>query len=73
MVRLIVHAVDLVLLRLSPYKYKDVNPRQINDNKCLLQLDKDGNLSLSMTHDYYYKVQGQLAICNKTYYLLMCI
>ena len=55
-----------------PYKYKDVNPRQINDNKCFLQLGKDGNLSLSMTHDYYYQVQGQLAICNKPYCDFIC-
>ena len=55
-----------------PYKYKDVNPRQINDKKCFLQLGKDGNLSLSTTHDYYYQVQGQLAICNKPYCDFIC-
>ena len=55
-----------------PYKYKDVNPRQINDKKCFLQLGKDGNISLSMTHDYYYQVQGQLAICNKPYCDFIC-
>ena len=50
-----------------PYKYRDVNPWQINDKKSFLQLDNDGKLSLSTIHDYYYQVQGQLSICNKPY------
>ena len=62
MVLLIVVVVDLVK---CPYKYRDVNPWQINDKKSFLQLDKDGKLSLSTIHDYYYQVQGHLSICNK--------
>ena len=51
MVLLIVVVVDLVK---CPYKYRDVNPWQINEKKSFLQLDKDGKLSLSTIHDYYY-------------------
>ena len=55
-----------------PYKYRYVNPWQVNDKKSFLQLDKDGKLSLSTIHDYYYQVQGQLSICNKPYCDFIC-
>ena len=40
--------------------------------KSFLQLDKDGKLSMSTIHDYYYQVQGQLSICNKPYCDFIC-
>lgn len=50
-----------------PYTYKDTNPSLIceSDPKFYLKKDQNGELYLDTTHQYYYQVQGQLAICEK--------
>jgi len=55
-----------------PFKYRDSNPSEINDTNFYLQIQPDGTASLNQAHDYYYQVQGQMAIWNKKYCDFVC-
>ena len=55
-----------------PYKYCDVVLSSINDNSFYLKTDRDGKLCLINSHDYYYQVQGQMAVCEKPYCDFVC-
>ena len=49
-----------------PYKCRDVILSSIDDTSFYLKTDGIGTkLSLLENHDYYYQVQGQLALCEK--------
>ena len=48
-----------------PFKYRDSNPCEINDTSFYLQIEPDGTTSLNQAHDYYYQVQGQMAIWSR--------
>ena len=45
-----------------PYKYCDVVLSSIDDDSFYLKTDGVGKLCLLTSHDYYYQVQGQLAV-----------
>ena len=49
------------------YKYRDINPSDIADVNFYLQTQPDGTRVLNQTREYYYQVQGQMAIWNKEY------
>ena len=55
-----------------PYKYRDINPSDIADVNFYLQAQPDGTRVLNQTHEYYYQVQGQMAIWNKEYCDFVC-
>lgn len=59
--------VDRLLEIKCPYKYRDENPNSITDPSFCLKQDENGQISLCHEHDYYYQVQGQLAICCKDF------
>ena len=46
-----------------PYKHKESHPHSVVDNKYCLE-HVDGLVRLKKTHEYYYQIQGQLAICE---------
>ena len=52
-----------------PYKY---SPQDVQDPKFYLELDDEGELHLSKSHEYYYQVQGQLSVCEKDYCDFVC-
>lgn len=55
-----------------PYKYKDINPSNVIDKAFCLQPNQSGDMHLSTTHNYYYQVQGQLAVCTRDYCDFIC-
>ena len=56
-----------------PYKYRDVVLSSIDDTSFYLKTDGIGTkLSLLENHDYYYQIQGQLALCEKPYCDFVC-
>ena len=55
-----------------PYKYRDVVLSSIDDDSFYLKTDGVGKLCLLTSHDYYYQVQGQLAVCEKPYCDFVC-
>ena len=55
-----------------PYKHKDKHPRDVSDPQFYLKRDNNGELRLRHSHEYYYQVQGQLAICAKEYCDFIC-
>ncbi len=54
-----------------PYSKRDVNPTDIVDPSFYLNNTEDG-LKLSHTHKYYFQVQGQMAICERSYTDFVC-
>jgi hypothetical protein len=48
-----------------PYKHRHKSPRDVTDQRFYLQPDDDGELHLTHRHEYYYQVQGQLALCEE--------
>ena len=51
-----------------PYKYRNEDPNMISDQSFYIKRDNEGEIvGLCQKHDYYYQVQGQLAICSKDY------
>lgn len=55
-----------------PYKHRDKRPHDISDSKFYLKQDEDGEVFLQHNHEYFYQVQGQLAICEKEYCDFIC-
>ena len=54
-----------------PYKHKESHPHSVVDNKFCLE-HVDGLVRLKKTHEYYYQIQGQLAICEMVYCDFVC-
>ena len=54
-----------------PYSIQDIDPNTVNKKGFYLERSNDC-LSLSPTHDYFYQVQGQLAVCNRSYCDFVC-
>ena len=44
----------------------------MTDPRFYLKRDEDGQVYLSPTHEYYYQIQGQLAVCEKEYCDFVC-
>ena len=55
-----------------PFSYKDQHPCEITDPKFYMKCDEAGELRLSHDHDYYFQVQGQLAVCNMEFCDFIC-
>ena len=56
-----------------PYKYRDVDPNNITDQSFYLKRNEQGEIvGLSHGHEYYYQVQGQLALCVKDFCDFVC-
>ena len=49
-----------------PYKYRQYKLSDIEDSSFCLQ-PNDGKLKLSCNHAYYLQIQGQLALCQRSY------
>lgn len=55
-----------------PYKYRDTHPGDVSDSTFYLQRNANGQLRLSREHNYYYQIQGQLSICEKSFCDFIC-
>ena len=55
-----------------PYKHRDKSPHDVSDPLFYLQRDDNGKLHLKNSHQYYYQVQGQIAVCEKEYCDFVC-
>ena len=54
-----------------PYKHQDQHPHQVTDpNFCLHRVNE--TILLQSTHDYYFRIQGHMAICQKDYCDFVC-
>lgn len=50
-----------------PFKYRSTSPTAdipLSDPNFCLQKNANGEVHLSLSHQYYYQVQGQIALCN---------
>ena len=60
------NCVDAGLLEIKcPFKHRFVDPREAAKDLSFCCSVADGHLKLKRTHNYFYQVQGQMAICNK--------
>ena len=55
-----------------PYKHRDKHPHHVDDTHFYLKKEEDGRMSLCHNHDYFYQIQGQLAVCEKEYCDFIC-
>ena len=55
-----------------PFKHRDKHPHSIDDHSFYLKKDEDGSMHLSKDHDYFYQVQGQLAVCDLDFCDFIC-
>lgn len=56
-----------------PFKYRDEDPNTISDTSFYIESNDDGTpKGLRHTHEYFYQVQGQLAVCCKEYCDFVC-
>lgn len=60
-----------LLERKCPYKFRDKDPNEIEDESFYLQ-HTGNSKELCHTHAYYFQVQGQLSICARDYYVTLC-
>ena len=54
-----------------PFKHRNVHPHNVEDRSFCLKRSERG-VELSSNHDYYYQVQGQMAICDAEYCDFVC-
>ena len=54
-----------------PYSIRDQDPTTVIRNDFYLKFI-DGHLQLSKKHNYFYQIQGQLALCNRSYCDFVC-
>ena len=54
-----------------PYKYRNEHPCFVTDPKFYLNRE-NGETQLREDHEYFFQVQGQLAICDLTYCDFIC-
>ena len=50
-----------------PFKYRNLDPVEAAKNKDFCCELKDGILALKKQHNYYYQVQGQMAIASRNW------
>ena len=55
-----------------PYKHRYKHPHDVTDPQFYLKRDGDGKMHLCHNHEYFYQIQGQLAICEKEYCDFVC-
>ena len=55
-----------------PFKHRDKHPHAVSDCKFYLKEDKTNSIRLQCTHEYFFQVQGQLAVCEKDYCDFVC-
>lgn len=57
-----------------PYKHRDKHPHNVHvsDPQFYLKQGEDGSIHLHPNHEYFYQIQGQLAICEKEYCDFVC-
>lgn len=55
-----------------PFKYKDIDPLSVKDDKFYLASSNSDHFGLQKDHDYFYQVQCQLAVCEKPYCDFVC-
>jgi len=55
-----------------PFKYRDTDPKLAREKDFCLQPGPGGALHLSKTHAYYYQVQGQLAMAERSHCDFVC-
>ena len=48
-----------------PFKYRNLDPNQAAENKDFCSELKDGMLKLKKKHNYFYQIQGQMAITSR--------
>ena len=56
---------DGILEIKCPFKYRDVSPTEAAQNKDFYCELNDGTLTLKRRHNYYYQVQGQMAVASR--------
>ena len=54
-----------------PYKHRNEHPHKVQDPTFYLKKD-DGEIHLPTDHEYYFQVQGQLAVCEMDYCDFVC-
>ena len=54
-----------------PYSIREQDPTTVTGGNFYLKV-VDGCLQLSKEHNYYYQIQGQLALCNRSYCDFVC-
>ena len=54
-----------------PFSFREYDPRSIDKRTFYLQRTADGP-RLDRSHNYYFQIQGQLAICNRPYCDFVC-
>ena len=54
-----------------PYSIRDRDPTTITSGDFYLKV-VEGRLQLSSKHNYYFQIQGQLALCNRSYCDFIC-
>lgn len=54
-----------------PYNIRDMDPRNVQKKGFYLVHTGD-TVALSRKHDYFYQVQGQMAVCNRSYTDFVC-
>ena len=55
-----------------PFKHREKHPHEITDPNFYLKQHEDGEIHLRDDHEYYYQIQGQLAVCNIEYCDFIC-
>ena len=50
-----------------PYSARDTTVEEACTKKDFMAHMKEGRVELKRTHKYYYQVQGQMAICRRTW------
>ena len=54
-----------------PYKHKQSHPHNVVESKFCLE-HVNGRIYLKKTHEYYFQIQGQLAVCEMEYCDFVC-
>ena len=55
-----------------PIQTQAKSPHNVVDSKFCLEHVNNGQIHLKKTHEYYFQIQGQLAICEMEYYDFVC-
>ena len=56
---------DCLLEIKCPYKFRDITPVEAASQKGFFDQLDNGTVVLKRQHDYYFQVQGQMAICQQ--------
>ena len=55
-----------------PYKHRNSHPHRVEDSAFFLVKGDNGEVHLSTEHEYYFQIQGQLAVCDLHYCDFVC-